>query len=161
MGVDYLNALNNLVKKLLKDEAIKENIQDLKMNIRGSEEPFIWKVINIDSFKQKLPSAIKSIWIFVLKKDIPSIAHYHPNSTQHTVVIEGKGKVKIADLLKDLRIFGPSNSSKEDAWCVIDKNVPHEFFPEEEMVVFSFHTCSPKELIEIRCDDGQERAYEK
>jgi hypothetical protein len=29
------------------------------------------------------------------------------------------------------------------------------------MVVISFHACIPKELIEIRCDSGEYRIYEK
>jgi hypothetical protein len=63
MKVSYLDTLDTIVETLLKDETIKEAIQNLKMKIRDSEEPFIWSVI--DSFQQNLPSNIKSIWIFV------------------------------------------------------------------------------------------------
>lgn len=64
----YLETLNTIVKTLLKDINVKETIQILKMKIREAGEPFIWSLINIDSFQQNLPSNIKSIWIFVLKK---------------------------------------------------------------------------------------------
>ena len=159
MKIRYLDTLNIIIEKILKDKTIKESIQNLKIKIRESEEPFVWSVINIDSFQQDLPTNIKSIWLFVLKKNTPSIAHYHPNSTQHTVMIEGKGKVKIRGCWKDLKLF---NSSKRGIWHVIDESTPHEFFPQgKDMVVISFHTCLPKELIEIKCDSGEYHVYEK
>lgn len=160
MDIGYLNTLNDIVETLLKDEAILKIIQDLKSKIQESSEPFLWSVINIDSLQQKLPSEIRSCWLFALKKNAPSISHYHPNSIQHTVMIEGKGRVKIGEQIKDLNIFKPNTLSIEDFWYVIDKNVPHEFFPKEEMIVISFHTCLPKELIEVSCASGEHREYE-
>jgi hypothetical protein len=48
-----------------------------------------------------------------------------------------------------------------DKWVVIDKNVPHEFFPEEEnMGVVSFHTCEATELSEVGCETGEKRLYD-
>jgi quercetin dioxygenase-like cupin family protein len=159
MKVKYLDALNTVVGMLLRDESTQRTIQNLKTRIQQSKEPFVWSVVNIGPFQQNLPSNIKSVWIFVLKKDTPSIAHYHPNSIQHTVMIEGKGKVKIDDVGEDLRLFNPQN---RESWYVIDKNLPHEFYPEgQEMVVISFHTCSSDELIEIKSDSGEHRLYYK
>jgi len=157
---EYIGNLNEVVIMLLKDKNINEAMENLSMNVKKSKEPFIWKVINKDTFSNFLPPEIKSIWLFVLKKNAPSIAHYHPNSIQHTVMIKGKGKVKIGEGLRNLKTFDPLDLSNEDIWCVIDKNTHHEFFPEEEMVVFSFHTCVPHKLIEIKCDTGKERVYE-
>lgn len=161
MKIGYLDELNSVVKILLKDYAIKLAIKNLKLKTRETSEPFIWSVIDINSHHQNLPPNIKSVWIFVLKKGASSIAHYHPNSTQHTVMIEGKGKVRIKDHMKDLKTFDSSSSTEKDIWCIIDKNVPHEFFPTEDMVVISFHTCLPDELIEIKCESGEKRKYEK
>jgi len=159
MKVKYLDTLNTIVETLWKNKAIRETIQNLKMKIRESQEPFIWSVIDVDSFQQNLPSNIKSIWVFVLKKNTPSIAHYHPNSTQHTVIIEGTGKVKIGDHFEELKLFGPQS---DKSWYIIDKNTPHEFCPEEQdMLVISFHTCLSNELIEIGCDSGEQRLYER
>jgi Tfp pilus assembly protein FimT len=94
MKVNYLKALNTAVETLLKDRDIKRTIQDLKVKIQETKEPFIWSAVDITTYHWNLPSNIKSIWIFVLKRNTPSIAHYHPNSIQHTVIVEGKGKVK-------------------------------------------------------------------
>jgi ribosomal protein S18 acetylase RimI-like enzyme len=74
-------------------------------------------------------------------------------------MIEGKGKAKIGDNWEDLKSFNPKN---RESWYVIDKNLPHEFYPEgHEMVVISFHTCLSKELIEIKSDSGEHRLYER
>lgn len=160
MNLGYIVNLNEIVKMLLKDKNIKEAMENLSVKIKKSNEPFIWNIINKDPYSNFLPPEIESIWLFVLKKNAPSIAHHHPNSIQHTVMIKGKGKVKIGDGLRNLKIFNPLDLSNEDIWCVIDKNIPHEFFPEEEMIVFSFHTCAPDKLIEIKCDSGKERVYD-
>ncbi|MEW5761169.1 MAG: hypothetical protein AB1779_10445, partial [Candidatus Thermoplasmatota archaeon] len=97
MKKEYLKDLSVVVKTLLEDPSIKETIENLKLQIQKSNEPFIGSAIKIEPFSEKLPQNIKSAWIFVNKKDVPSIAHYHPNSTQHTVILEGEGEVKIAD----------------------------------------------------------------
>ncbi|UCE38118.1 MAG: hypothetical protein JSW00_02440 [Thermoplasmata archaeon] len=159
MSANYFNNLNRIVELLLKDEIVLNNIENLKTEIQRSKEPFLWEVINLDVYKQDLPPIIESGWIFVLKKNTPSVAHYHPNSIQHTVMIEGKGKVNVSDQLRDLKSFNPSN---EDIWIVIDKDVPHEFFPyDQDMVVVSFHTCIPEDLVEIKCEGHEHRIYEK
>ena len=108
-----------------------------------------------------LPEKIKSGWIFVLKKNVSSGCHFHPNSVQHMATIKGRGMSKVAGEYKPLVQFG-SDVSPVDEWVVIDENVPHEFFPEEEnMVVVSFHTCEASELEEVGCNTGEKRLYEE
>jgi hypothetical protein len=155
-----LKKLSSMVESLLKDDKIIKIIENLKMKIKDSDEPFIWNNIDENYFHEQVPLDIKSGWIFALKKDTPSIQHYHPNSVQHTVMIEGKGKVRIGDWMKELEKFKPYISSGNDIWYIIDKNIPHEFFPQEEdMVVISFHTCASKDLIEIKCANHKTRKY--
>ena len=125
MTNDYLKELGATVKILLGDSATKEIITNLKSQIQKSSEPFVWGTI--ETFpKYRLPSEIKSMWTFVLKRNIPSVAHYHPNSIQHTIMVEGKGKVKIGNQYKELKLFDPLN---KESWYIIGQNVPHEFFP--------------------------------
>jgi hypothetical protein len=162
MKNDYLASLNTVVNFLLKDDVIRQIVDDLKIKIRKSEEPFIWITLDVEPYRQYLPTDFKSVWIFVLKKDRSSIAHYHPNSIQHTIMIEGKGKVNVEERTEELKIFNSKDLSNTGSWIIIDKNIPHEFFPREiDMVVISFHTCEPDELVEIKCDSGDARAYEK
>lgn len=158
MEADYPKSLNVVVERLLSDPSIKETIKTLKMELRRSREPFVWRTINIKPLHDGLPKNIRSAWIFVLRKDTPSVAHHHPNSVQYTVMVEGKGKAIIGRTRKELKPFDPTRDGK--TWLVIGKNMPHEFFPEEQdMVVISFHTCLDSELIEIEADSGRERFY--
>ena len=77
------------------------------------------------------------------------------------VVIKGQGTSTVGGKTKRMLQFGSSKASLDEIWYVIDKGVPHEFFPtEEDMVVVSFHTCEADQLEEIACDTGEKRLYE-
>ena len=153
MNTSDLEKLNTAVEFLIGQKTVLETIEQLDDEVDHSQEPFVWSVIELNSIAPPLPDTIKSCWIFVLKKNVPSGCHYHPNSIQHMVTIKGQGRQQIA---------GQSKRMVLDKWVVIDKNVPHEFFPEDEnMVVISFHTCDATELEEIGCDSGDKRLYTK
>jgi hypothetical protein len=78
------------------------------------------------------------------------------------VTIKGQGMSKVAGIQKRMVQFGSSNDSLADTWYVIGKGVPHEFFPEEQdMIVVSFHTCEANELVEVACETGEKRRYER
>lgn len=161
MNVDYLEKLNDAVKLLTNQLPFLETVDRLSEEIRHSQEPFVWSVIDPTSIGGELPEVIKSCWVFVLKKDVPSGCHFHPNSIQHMVMIKGQGQSKVAGTYKTMARFGSPNDSLADIWYVIGKGVPHEFFPErEDMVVVSFHTCEANELEEVSCDTGGKRLYE-
>ena len=156
----YLQKLNNAVELLVHQDRFGKTVNELEEALKHSSEPFVWSVIDLNSLKIELPQEIKSCWIFVLKKDVPSGCHYHPNSVQHMVMIKGQGTSKVAEQSKRLLQFGSVNAL-EDVWYVIGKSVPHEFFPEnEDMTVVSFHTCEADQLEEIACDTGEKRVYE-
>lgn len=152
MNTNDLEKLNAAVEFLIGQKTVLESMEQLDEEADRSQEPFVWSVIELDSIARPLPDTIKSCWIFVLKKNVPSGCHYHPNSIQHMVTIKGQGRQQIGGQSKRMVPF---------EWLIIDKNVPHEFFPEDEnMVVISFHTCEANELEEIGCDTGDKRLYE-
>lgn len=160
MNTQDLQKLTTAVEFLIKQETVLQTIDQLNQEIDHSPEPFVWSVIDLGSIARPLPETIKSGWIFVLKKDVSSGCHFHPNSIQHMATIKGQGMSRVAGETKRLVQFG-SGVSPSDKWVVIDKNVPHEFFPElENMVVVSFHTCEATELEEVGCDSGEKRLYE-
>jgi mannose-6-phosphate isomerase-like protein (cupin superfamily) len=161
MNADYLQNLNDAVEQIVRQQDFGETIQRLKAQLRRHEEPFVWSVIDLSPVMRVLPERIKSGWVFVLKGNVPSGCHYHPNSVQHMVVIEGQGQSSIAGLRKDMIRFGTHGQPLANIWYVIDEGVHHEFFPEEtEMVVVSFHTCEAHELEEIDCVAGTKRFYQ-
>jgi mannose-6-phosphate isomerase-like protein (cupin superfamily) len=157
----YLQQLNDAVAELITQPATHRLIETLQQQLQNTAEPFVWSAINLQSITARLPESIKSSWIFVLKKDVPSGCHYHPNSIQHMVMIEGEGKSKVGAISRQMKRFGEPDCTLEDIWYVIPEGVPHEFFPsEKDMIVVSFHTSAPDELEEINCDSGVARIYE-
>jgi hypothetical protein len=160
MNPNYLQKLNTVVEFLVRQKSYANTIEALKAKLEHSEEPFLWSVIDMESLDCDLPEQIKSAWIFVLKQDVPSGCHYHPNSIQHMVMVEGQGQSRVGESQKKMDKFGSSEVSLNDVWYVIGENVPHEFFPEEtDMVVVSFHTCAANELEEIAYGTHQRRLY--
>ena len=157
----YLPELNRAVSEVIAEPRIHSLIDTLKEKLKRTAEPFVWTTIDLQAIQIPLPEQIKSGWIFVLKRDMPSGCHYHPNSIQHMVVIEGEGTASVGLISREMRQFGETDCSLEDTWYVIDAGVPHEFFPRAtDMVVISFHTCDSDELEEISCDSGATRIYE-
>jgi hypothetical protein len=160
MNADYLQKLNDAVEQIVRQTTFSELVEGLKRELGYSAEPFVWSVIDLGYVNCALPERIKSGWVFVLKKDVPSGCHYHPNSVQHMVMIEGQGQSSVGNLRKKMVRFGTHGQPLETVWYVINEGVPHEFFPEEtEMVVVSFHTCEARELEEVACGSGAERFY--
>jgi hypothetical protein len=161
MVAQNLEKLNNVVKVLIRQDLFTKAIGQLNKDISHCHEPFVWSVVDIDSIGSELPDEIRSCWIFVLKKDVPSGCHYHPNSIQHMVAIKGRGTSKVGGTYKRIIKFGSPRVSLAETWYIIDKGVPHEFFPvEENLIVVSFHTCEANELEEIACGSGEKRLYE-
>ena len=158
--MDYLSQLNEAVAQLISRPAVHSLIADLKQQLPDTSEPFVWSTIDLQSITATLPDTIRSGWIFVLKKDVPSGCHYHPNSIQNMVMIEGEGTSRVGETSRQMKRFANPDSSLEDIWYVIPEGTPHEFFPAEtNMVVVSFHTSAPDELEEISCDSGATRKY--
>ncbi len=155
---EYLAQLNEAVAQLITWPEVQSLIDDLKQQLPHTSEPFVWSTIDLHSLA--LPDTIKSGWIFVLKKDVPSGCHYHPNSIQNMVMIEGEGTSRVGTNSGQMKRFGDPDSSLENIWYVIPEGTPHEFYPtEKDMVVVSFHTCTSDELEEISCDSGATRTY--
>lgn len=161
MDTRYLQQLNDAVAELITRPAIHSLVDALKQELQHTTEPFVWSTIDLQSIPTRLPDNIRSGWIFVLKKDVPSGCHYHPNSIQHMVMIEGEGTSKVGAVSGQMKRFGEPDGTLADTWYVIPEGMPHEFFPKgQDVVVMSFHTCASGELEEISCECGATRNYE-
>ena len=157
---EHLQQLNEAVGQLVTRPAIRTLVDNLKDLLQQTSEPFVWSTIDLNTVATPLPDEIESGWIFVLKRDVPSGCHYHPNSIQHMVMVEGAGTSKVGTVAGRMKLFESRGSALEESWYVIPEGVPHEFFPEgKDVVVMSFHTCDSDELEEISCDSGALRNY--
>jgi mannose-6-phosphate isomerase-like protein (cupin superfamily) len=155
-----LSQLNEAVAQLITRPVVHGLIDDLKKQLPHTAEPFVWSTIDLKSLTAPLPDTLRSGWIFVLRKDVASGCHYHPNSIQHMVMIEGEGTSRVGDDSRQMRRFADPESSLENVWYVIPEGTPHEFFPAgQDVVVVSFHTCASDELEEVSCNSGATRTY--
>lgn len=156
-----LHKLHAAARTLLAQEQLSGAVERLRQELAASPEPFVWTSIALDTVDAELPQAIKSCWIFLLRRDTPSGCHYHPNSVQHMAAVNGGGRAEVGGESRAIVPVASEHHALEDRWFVIERNVPHEFFPEgEDMAVVSFHTCAASELEEVACDSGQSRRYQ-
>jgi len=156
-----LEKLHTAVAWLVQQSSFSETVQRLKVKLNDSPEPFVWKTIALNTIPVTLPSTIKSCWVFVLKRDVASGSHYHPNSIQHMVAINGNGRSIVGGVERIIIPFASAQHSIKEKWHIIEKEVPHEFFPEgEDMTVVSFHTSEASELEEVALESGSTRLYE-
>lgn len=154
-----LEQLTRLTKKALRTPHILQMMKLLETKILESKEPFTWEVLSERLLGEPFPKGIQSAWIFTLKPNIRIPSHYHPNSVQHTTVVKGNGKIIIGKDEKEVQTFDPQGMQL--IWHIIAKNVPHAVATGGHvMVVFSFHTCAPSELLEIETLSGRSRFYE-
>ena len=154
-----LEQLTRLAKKALRTPHILHMMKLLETEILENKEPFTWKVLPERLLGEPFPKGIQSAWIFALKPNIRIPSHYHPNSVQHTTVVKGSGKIIIEKDEKQVQILDPQKMQL--IWHVITKNVPHAVATGDRiMIVFSFHTCAPSELLEIETLSGHSRFYE-
>ena len=161
MDLSDLEKLHAAVEWLLRQESFSRTVERLRVELGGSGEPFVWTTVALDTIRVPLPAPIKSCWIFLLRRDVPSGSHYHPNSVQHMVALNGHGRSNVGGGERTMLPFGSDGYPIEAKWHVIGEGVPHEFFPEgEDMTVVSFHTCAAAELEEIASGSGARRVYE-
>jgi len=158
MSQNSINRALEIIGRLAENEKIKSSIAELQKELLHSSEQFVWKTLNEHFNEHDLKIEFKSAWMFVLRKNTPSHAHYHPNSTQYTAIIDGHGTCEIGGIKSSLQKFDPSDFN---TLYVINRGVPHEFFPgDKNLVVLSLHTVNAEELIEINCSSGKERTCE-
>jgi len=146
------------VANLVTRADVIETIGRLKSELQASTEPFVWATIALQNVVD-VPAEIRSAWIFALRAERWSGEHYHPNSVQRMVVIEGHGRSRIGSTIGEMVALG--DGSLGDAWVVIAPGVPHEFYPEkDDMIVMSFHTATAEELLEVSEGGAWIRHYE-
>lgn len=161
MDLTDLELLSRAVERLMGRETFAATLERLENELSRSDRTFVWESVDLGSVSCELPEGIRSCWVFHLRRDVPSGAHYHPNSVQHMAMIRGKGTSSVGGVLSAMVPFASPEASLADRWLIIAQGVPHEFTPDGgSMTVVSFHTCHADELVEIDCETGAARFYE-
>ena len=155
-----ITELHAVVRHLQRQQWFAHTLERLHEELeRASAEPFVRSVLAPEQIAVALPPEIRSCWIFLLRDGTPSGRHYHPNSIQHMIALNGCGEAHVGDAHREMLSID-ARAALVDMWFVIERGEPHEFLPRgEHMVVVSFHTCAADELEEIACGSGGSRHY--
>ena len=160
MGRDLetIHALGSLVEEWRRSTAVFTLVHELGAELAGGDEPFVGRPFEREHQRERLPAPVVSAWIFVLRPRTRNPAHLHPNSTQYTAVIGGTGTCYVDGEAFELASFDASRV--ERTFLVFPAGTPHAFEPADEpLVVLSFHTVAPEELVEIEVESGNARRY--
>ena len=153
--------LDRAVHTLIQQGVVAEITAALELELGQSSLPFVGRSLPAESLSDPLPSEIRSSWIFRLRGGVWSGCHYHPNSVQHMVSVDGTGLARVGGVESAIVPIGEPGVGAEQRWFVIPASVGHEFRPDgESLTVVSFHTCDAHELEEIDCASGSSRIYE-
>jgi len=124
-----------------------------------------WEPLPLALLGDRLPAAIRSAWIFVLRAGTDTGAERHPNSHQRMMTLAGVGDMKTdaKGLPNEVKteseivwrsnlLTSESNAPLNQRWISIPPNVWHRpVIPKgAHWVVISFHTVPASELIEER-----------
>jgi len=158
-----------LLDAVVKEEGIRQHmigvIQRVEQTLENNPNALMsWEAIPLNIYKQRLPSEIKSSWVFNLRKNTTTGAERHPNSIQRMMSYKGQGDFQTKPDLKWESNFLKSDfeGDIEKRWISIPENVWHQgVVGDDNWVVISFHTAEVSELIEERPENGDENKIHK
>jgi len=164
--------------KVLRRESVQSQlpaiIDRVQKDLAARKEAVMaWEPIPLPLYGDKLPNAIRSSWIFILRAGADTGAERHPNSHQRMMSFSGRGDMQIgSESVKklegdsvetnqppELEIQWESNpmisdpaAPLEQRWISIPPNVWHRpvIAKAANWTVVSFHTVPAEELIEER-----------
>ncbi len=153
-----LQRLGDLIVDWRGTAIVEKLTNELARELFAGNAPFVGKALPDSLVGARLPPEIASAWIFVLRPRTKNPPHYHPNSTQHTAVVSGGGTWFLDGESRALAAF--DRTRLDETLLVIAPNRAHAFEPgDEPLVVLSFHTVPPDQLIEIEVESGHQRKY--
>jgi quercetin dioxygenase-like cupin family protein len=156
--VDSLSALGALIEEWRGAPEVLDLTRVLVDELRAGTEPFVGRPLPDELVRGRLRAPVASAWVFVLRPRTRNPAHLHPSSTQYTAAISGGGTCYVGAEAIELEPFDRART--ERTLQVIPAGTPHAFEPgAEPLVVLSFHSVTPEELVEIEVESGAARGY--
>jgi hypothetical protein len=122
------------------------------------DEPFVGAPLPPRLVDGRLPSGVASAWVFVLRAGTRNPAHLHPNSTQRTAVLSGTGSCFVGGRERVLEAFDAARP--EVTLYTFPAGMAHAFLPGfDPLVVLSFHSVPPDQLVEVEVETHRTRTY--
>ena len=149
----------------LQSESVRQHIRSVVTRVRDQlarrkDALMSWEPFPLEVLTARLPTEIRSAWVFVLRAGADTGAERHPNSHQRMMSFEGSGDLQTGEPGKwqsNVLVSDP-DAPLERRWISIPTNVWHRpiINAETDWAVVSFHTVAAAQLIEERPDDSRE-----
>ena len=163
--IEILEILDAAVERESVVEEIDRIISRVESALRQRPgDSLAWEPIPLEVFGSRLPEAIRSSWVFILRADAATGAERHPNSRQRMMSYRGSGDFQTGKEGDWRSHFLKSDKSAplEERWISIPPGVWHQGVARREnWVVVSFHTAAEDELIEERPDTDTSGAFRR
>ena len=148
------------IEVLLKESAIKKVIDELCIKIldrlnEEKESNLVWETLPFSLFENRMPSGIRSSWIFGIRAETVSGAERHPISHQRMMSYRGCGNFQVWDGEKWVShiLTDDFKDGIDKRWITIFPKTWHQaVVGKADWVVVSFHTVRADELVEERAD---------
>jgi hypothetical protein len=156
--VETLQSINEMLQHPDIAGRIDEIADRVERNFQTASESLAWETVPLKIYRNRLPPAIRSSWVFLLKEGCSSGAERHPNSHQRVRAWRGKGdlQIRIHDVWESNILEPRFDIPLEQQWASIPVGVWHQAVtdPGAHWIVVSFHTANETELIEERPESG-------
>jgi len=154
------HAILKVLDKALMDDSVRRSIDAISRRVEqslcaASEDLLAWAPVPLNLYVEKLPEAIRSSWVFVIRADSDTGAERHSNSHQFMMSYKGQGdlQVKKGDRWLSKNLVSDFDKKLGERWVSIPPGTWHRVFTgEANWTVVSFHTVPADELIEERPD---------
>src|SRR5215472_17168939 len=133
---------------VLRSEYVREQIRPIVERVRTKLARkrgalMSWEPFPLDILATKLPSEIRSAWVFVLRAGADTGAEKHPNSHQRMMSFEGSGDLQTGEPgnWKSNVLVSDPDAPLEQRWISIPTNVWHRpvINVDSDWAVVSFH----------------------
>ncbi len=149
-----------LLDRLVRDPSVRAVIDPMASRVEANlndtpTAPLAWESVPLAIYTDKLPSFIRSSWVFVLRGNSASGAERHPNSHQRVMSYCGSGdlQIHVGDDWRSHLLTDDPRAHLVARWASIPPNSWHQAVVSgSHWVVVSFHTVPDHELIEERPD---------
>lgn len=127
---------------------------------KDSEALLTWEPVPLETYGKRLPSEIRSSWVFVVRARSETGAERHPNSHQRMMSYRSSGDLQVftGEKWRSNRLISEPEEEIGRRWVSIPPQIWHQAVAfTEDWVVVSFHTVPEEELIEERPDPADAR----
>ncbi len=156
-----LSTLDRVLDRARRSRRVRAIVRRVEAKLAADPSSVLaWEPVPLDVYGRKLPAAVRSSWVFVLRARRLTGAERHPNSIQRMASLRGVGDLETwrdGEWRSNALVSDPK-APWERRWVSVPVNVWHQAVvpADEDWVVLSFHTAAERELIEERGDPARE-----